>query len=424
MTIFLKNTTYIDSETLSFKKGIIKVEDGLDGKISFVDKIADEKSADRIIDCTGKLVTKSFGCAHHHAYSALARGMNPPRENPENFYEVLNYIWWNLDKSLDPEIIRASALSTAIFCAKNGVTFVIDHHASPYSIDNSLSIIAESFEKIGISHLLCYEISDRDGFDIAERGLQETEEYLKKNQGLVGLHAGFTVGEKTMRKAALLAEKYETGIHIHTAEDALDQEISEKDYGKRLIERFLDYGFLENSKTILAHCLHLDENERNILATSKCWIAENVESNMNNNVGFFSGKNLSRVMLGTDGMHSDMLRSAKSAFLVGNVFESLTISDTYSRFRNIHKYLSVSKFSGDSENNLVILDYNSPTEVNENNFLAHFLYGIDSSHVESVISNGRLIVEKRTLLTADESEILLFSREMGRKLWDIMSRRQ
>ncbi len=145
---------------------------------------------------------------------------------------------------------------------------------------------------------------------------------------------------------------------------------------------------------------------------------------MNNNVGFFSGKNLSRVMLGTDGMHSDMLRSAKSAFLVGNVFESLTISDTYSRFRNIHKYLSVSKFSGDSENNLVILDYNSPTEVNENNFLAHFLYGIDSSHVESVISNGRLIVEKRTLLTADESEILLFSREMGRKLWDIMSRRQ
>jgi cytosine/adenosine deaminase-related metal-dependent hydrolase len=123
------------------------------------------------------------------------------------------------------------------------------------------------------------------------------------------------------------------------------------------------------------------------------------------------------VILGTDGMHSDMLRSAKAAFLTGQATEGLGMDAVYKRFRKVHDYIRENGFSGDGDNNLVILDYDSPTDINAGNFLGHFVYGIDARHVESVIAGGRLIVENRRLLTADEDEILAFSREMGRKLW-------
>ncbi len=128
--ILLKNATYIDWKTLEFKNTNILVEEGLKGKIQFIDNTESFKE-DETIDCKGKLVTKSFGVGHHHVYSALARGMGAPKKNPENFYEILEYVWWTLDKALDKDMIEASALTTAIACAKAGSTFVIDHHASP-----------------------------------------------------------------------------------------------------------------------------------------------------------------------------------------------------------------------------------------------------------------------------------------------------
>jgi len=120
-------------------------------------------------------------------------------------------------------MIEASALATAMACAKAGATFVIDHHASPNFINRSLEVISNAFEKVGISNLLCYEITDRDGKEKATQGLDETENYLKENQGLVGLHASFTVGDSTLKKAAELMEKANSGIHIHVAEDLYDQ---------------------------------------------------------------------------------------------------------------------------------------------------------------------------------------------------------
>ncbi len=423
MALYLKNSTYVDWETLELKKTSIKVHEGPKGKIEFTTKFAGEE-ADTVLDCTGKLVMKSFGCGHHHVYSALARGMGAPKKIPANFHEVLQYIWWSLDKCLDLKMIEASALSTALYCAKNGVTFVIDHHASPFAIENSLETIAAAFDKVGVSHLLCYEISDRDGLIPQQKGLEETENYLKnKNQALVGLHASFTVGDDLLKQAVILAEKYNSGIHVHIAEDQIDQDYCLRDHGQRVIQRFSRAGVLAFPKTIMVHCLHLDPEERNLLQESPVYVAQNTESNLNNNVGIFNSGGLGdNIMLGTDGMHSDMLRSAKAAYLVGQGAAGGGISPggIYQRFRKVHHYLKENHFTGDGENNLVILDYDSPTEIHQENFTGHFVYGIDSRHVESVISNGRLIVENRKILTVNEDEILQFSREMGNKLWEKM----
>jgi len=416
MAIILKNTTYIDWKTLEFKPTNIIVEKGLHGKMQFVDN--EYLPNCETLDCKGKLVTKAFAVGHHHVYSALARGMPAPKKSPINFNEILQYIWWTLDKALDKDMIEASALSTAIACVKAGSTFVIDHHASPNFIKGSLNIIAEAFDKVGVSHLLCYEITDRDGQEKAEKGLAETENYLKNNQGLVGLHASFTLGDKTLKKAADLMQKCNSGIHIHVAEDLYDQQHSVKNYGKRVIERLNDFGALSSSKTILGHCLHINDNERNIIKnSSKAFIVQNTESNLNN-VGYFNSKGLGdNIMFGTDGMHSDMIRSTQAAFFVGQEFDNINFQSAYQRFRKVHEYLEINNFKGDGENNLVVLDYPTPTPINQENFLGHFIYGLSSNHVQHVISNGKLIVKDKQIQTVNEQEILGFAKEQALRLW-------
>ena len=422
MTLYLKNATYIDWNTLDFHSTHLAVAPGAEGGIEMLDSLPSKSELnddDSILDCRNRLVTKSFVCGHHHIYSALARGMPPPSKIPQNFPEILEYIWWHVDKTLDKEMIEASALVSALYCLKNGVTFVIDHHASPFAIPGSLETIAAAFDRVGVSHLLCYEMSDRDGDGPREQGLQETADYLMSGrQGHVGLHASFTVGHELLQKAVALAHKHNTGIHVHVAEDRADQEACRKDYDQRVLERFRDAGLMDLRKSILAHCIHLDDAEKELLRNSGVWVVQNVESNQNNNVGLANCAQLGEhIMLGTDGMHSDMLRSAKAAFLSGQAVEGIDYDGIYGRFRNAHTYIQNSGFSGDGDNNLVILDYNAPTDINADNFLGHFVYGLDSSHVDSVVSCGKLVVKNRKLLTVDEDEILAFSREMGNKLW-------
>ncbi len=420
MSLILKNTTFINWETLAFSHAHLKVEEGHEGLITPYNDFGQMNISpeDELIDCEGKLVTKSFAVGHHHAYSALARGMPPPKKSPKNFLEILKYIWWNLDKALDKESIEASALATAIACAKAGATFVIDHHASPNFIEGSLDVIAGAFEKVGVSHLLCYEISDRDGQDKTEKALAETESFLQSRQGLVGLHASFTVSDNTLKKAVGLMRKYNSGIHIHVAEDEYDQQQCVKNHGKRVVERLHDFGVLESSKTILAHCLHINETEREVVKNSKACVVQNTESNLNNNVGFFNSRDLGkRIMLGTDGMHSDMIRSAQAAYFVGQSKDEIDFQVAYDRFVMVHNYLASNMFSGDGENNLVVLDYDAPTEINQNNFLGHFIFGFSSNNVQHVISDGRLIVKNRKVLHVDEKDVTAFARDQSKRLW-------
>jgi putative selenium metabolism protein SsnA len=425
MTLYLKDAMFLDWQSLEVQRTHLAIEQGFKNGISLLktmplaEALAPE---DRVIDCAGKLVTKSFGCGHHHVYSTLARGMPAPREIPTNFTEILQYVWWHIDKRLDLEMIEASALASAMYCAKSGVTFVIDHHASPMAIKGSLSTIAKAFDRVGIAHMLCYEISDRDGQGPREEGLAETEVYLAEGHpGHVGLHASFTVGDDLLEKAVELAHKHDSGLHVHVAEDQADQEDALAKYGKRVVKRLAQAGALELKKSILAHCIHLSDREKELLRESGVWVVQNVESNQNNNVGVTGYAAITdNVMLGTDGMHCDMLRSAKAAFLAGQATEDIGFDEIYRRFRNVHRYAQAFGFRGEADDSLVIFDYDSPTEVTSDNFLGHFVYGLDARHVETVICQGKVIVEDGRMVQVDENEVLTFAREMGKKLWDRM----
>jgi len=426
MTLYLQNTQYIDAQTLNVSSTHLAVEQGAGGSVVKIDQIplpGDRQPGDRIIDCRGRFVTRSFGCGHHHIYSALCRGMPAPPQIPTNFVEVLEYIWWRVDARLDLPMVEASALAAGLQMARRGVTFCIDHHASPLHVEGSLETVAKAFERCGIGHLMCHESSDRNGREAAEKSLAEHDSYLSSGRpGLIGLHASFTVGDELLAQSVELARKHDTGLHIHVAEDLADEVHCEKTYTRRVAERLRDMGGLESSKTILGHCLHCNDEERRIIADSGVWVVSNVESNQNNNVGLTDYDWLDNIMLGTDGMHNDMLRSAKAHHLVCSTTGGIGYDEVYRRFRNVHNYLAQFEGVGDGENNLVILDYDTPTELNSDNFYGHFLFGLEALHVESVIARGQVIVENHKSTLVDEEEILGYAREQGLRLWEALQK--
>ncbi len=417
--LYLKNGTFIDHKTLEFSGGNFIVEKGADGKVIPVNSIPPDVE---ILDCKGKYITKSFVNSHHHIYSALAVGMPAPAKQPANFLEILKYIWWKLDRSLTAEMIEVSTMVTAAASIRNGVTFIIDHHSSPTAVKGSLDNIGRSIQKAGISSSLCYELSDRDGERAVNEALEETEIFLNSGrEGLVGLHASFTVSDKLLKEAVLLAERYGKGIHVHAAEDQIDQEITIEKYGKRVIKRLSDLGALSLNGSLLAHCIHIDENERDLLADSDAWVIQNSDSNMNNGVGIFNPEKLESVsLLGTDGMNSDMMGSLRSAWLTGNLSGVNSPELIYNRLRNSHNYLKSIRAAGDGENNLIVLNYNPVTEMNNENFCGHLLYGMSRCNIDSVISDGEIIMREKKLLTIDESSILKRSSELSKALWERM----
>ncbi|PKP02663.1 MAG: amidohydrolase [Bacteroidetes bacterium HGW-Bacteroidetes-6] len=416
--ILLKNATYIHPDSFEISEGHMLIAEKWGGGFSFV---TDETTADKIIDCKGKIVTQAFVNGHHHVYSALARGMNAPKKIPQNFSETLEYVWWTLDQCLDKDMIRLSALTTAMACAKHGCTFAIDHHASPNMLKGSLEIIAQAFDEVGVGHLLCYEITDRYGEAKTAESLEESDEYLNNRPGLVGMHASFTVNEDTLLKAIAIARKHNTGIHIHVAEDPIDEKLTREKYGFSVMERLRRAGALELNHNIFGHGIHLDDAERELVLNSNSWMAVNADSNLNNKVGFFTTKGLGdRIMLGTDGMHSDMIKSAQTAFFAGQNFDSVDMGDIYTRLRNAGKYIQGMEIAYGS-NNLIVLDYDSPTPVTRNNFMGHFFFGLEGRHVLHTISNGKLIYSEGKILTIDEDVVLSESRQAALRLWEKMS---
>lgn len=422
MSLYLTAATFLDPEQEQPAQGTLRITKGDAGVVEVVPGPPSSPGPDdTILDCSGQIVVPAFGCGHHHAYSALARGMPGPSRTPLSFSEILELVWWRLDRALDHEMIEACALVTALECARCGVTFVIDHHSSPNAVRGALPILASAFESVGVRLLPCVELSDRDGEAAREAGLEETRAYLETGRpALVGLHASFTVGEELLQRSVALARRFGAGVHLHVAEDPVDQEITVRDHGVRVVERLGDVGALELPGTILAHCLHLDDRERGLIADSPVWVVQNSESNLNNAVGTFDARRLGdRIMLGTDGLHSDMIRSARAAYLVGQQVDGPSPRAILERLQAVHRYAA--EVGLGSRNDLVVLEYDPPTPVNHENWPGHLVFGLSSRHVRHVVSAGRLIVRDRRSTRLDESAVLSAARRQAARLWSRLS---
>ncbi|MCE1247998.1 MAG: putative aminohydrolase SsnA [Firmicutes bacterium] len=425
-----------------FPCGAIYTEDGIIRDVGENTEIQDKYPNTDFEDMKGLLVIPGNIIGHTHLYSSFARGMGLKDEAPANFVEILERLWWRLDKVLTDEDNYYSAMVALIQCIKYGSTTIIDHHASPGAIDGSLDVLAKAVFESGIRASLCYEVTDRGGEAEALAGIKENIRFLKKCQdystsfvkGALGLHASFTVSDKTLEKC--LEEAQAVGspvLHIHVEEDFADRKDSEEKYGVPVISRLQKMG--ATKLPILAvHCVHLADEEFGILKNEGINVVHNPSSNMNNAVGVANVLKMMdmgiNVGLGTDGMTADYFQEMKVLPLLHKIHARDPRTYSFDRlyqtiFLNNRKVCdlfwknaAMGAIEPGAYADVVGLDYDPPTPMSADNFLGHCLFGMNSSMVDTTIVNGQPLMRNRKLVHLDEERIMARSRELAKKMWE------
>ncbi|HVJ06632.1 MAG TPA: putative aminohydrolase SsnA [Candidatus Saccharimonadales bacterium] len=416
--------------------GCVAISDGLIAEVGATPELRRRHADAKFIDARGRVIMPGLINTHMHLYSTFARGMALKDDAPENFRQILERLWWRLDKVLNLEDVYYSAMVPLIDCIKNGTTTIFDHHASPGAISGSLFRIADATRETGVRSCLAYEVSDRDGTQVANDGIEENRAFLQHCKsagddalrGLFGLHASFTLSDTTLEHCVDVAAG--DGFHVHTAEGPEDLARCQSEHGKRIVERFDDFGIL-GSKTIAVHCVHVDENEIGRLRESKTNVVHNPESNMANAVGCapvldMLGKGV-RVGLGTDGYTCDMFESLK----VANILHKHQMSQPSAAWAEPPAMLfrenaaiasecfgrTVGKLIPGAHADLIIVDYNPPTPLCASNIYSHILFGMTGRAVDTTIIGGKVLMRERKLLAIDEEEITAKARCCAAKMW-------
>jgi putative selenium metabolism protein SsnA len=391
-----------------------------------------------MVDARGGVIMPGFINAHMHLYSTFACGIALKDEAPSNFVEILERLWWRLDKALTIEGVQYSALVALCRCLRAGTTTIIDHHASPSAVRGSLDTIAKAAGEVGVRSCLCYELSDRDGPAVAREGIEENVSFIKACSekqdtmvsGLFGLHASMTIGAETLGAAVEAARGLDTGFHIHTSESRFDPEDSLAKYGKRVVGRLSDAGVL-GGKTICVHCIHLDDGEVALLRDTGTVAVHNPQSNMNNAVGAADVLGMMErgvlLGLGTDGMTANMLEELRAANLIHKHVKGdprvAFLEATKMLIENNARIASrcfgqpIGALAPGHLADVIVLDYDPPTPLREDNFLGHLVFGLPTARVRTVIVDGRLRMDDGGIAGVDEKEVAAKSREQAAAMW-------
>ena len=419
------------------ENGAVAIEGTKIAAVGETEAIKKQYGDAEFIDAKGGVIMPAFINTHEHIYSAMARGLSIKGYNPKGFLDILDGQWWTIDRHLTLEQTKYSAVETLISCIRNGVTTVFDHHASFGQIGGSLFTIADVAKELGVRACLCYEISDRDGMDKARESVMENAEFIRyalKDDsdmiaGMMGMHAQFTISDATMELAAA-NEPDEVGYHIHVAEGIEDLHDCLKKYGKRIVDRLMDFNIL-GEKTLLGHCIYINPHEMDLIKDTNTMVVHNPESNMGNACGCPPTMELVHrgilTGLGTDGYTHDMLESYK----VANVLHKHHLCDANAAWGEVPKMLfennaaianryfktPLGVLKEGAAGDVIVVDYNPPTQLDASNINGHILFGMTGRDVVTTVANGRVLMKDREIKVIDVEEAMAKCREESAKLW-------
>jgi putative selenium metabolism protein SsnA len=391
------------------------------------------------LDAAGKIVMPGMICAHTHFYGAFARGMAVPGEPPANFMQILERLWWKVDRALTLADSQYSALVALVDAVRHGTTTLIDHHASPSHIDGSLDALAEAATESGLRVGLCYEVTDRNGPAGAQAGIAENVRFLKRLQAhpdpklgaSFGLHAAFTIGQETLEACLDAAQGLNTGFHIHVAEDRADETYSLDNYALRVAERLAQKGIL-GPKTLVAHAIHVDETELDIFQSTQTKISHQPRSNMNNAVGVAGVERMLdqglTVGLGNDGFYNNMFSEIHTAYLLHRISQGdprvmpgdrlMTMAFNHNAaIAGLFFPRPVGALTPGAFADIILLDYIPYTPLTGGNYPWQLIFGMDGSHVTHTICGGQMVMKERELLTLDERAIAAHAMELAPAIW-------
>ena len=390
------------------------------------------------VDVEGRVILPGLINCHTHAYSHYARGM-AASEQGTTFTGVLEKLWWKLDRLLEMEDVELNTSTTFLESVRNGVTTVIDHHSSPFAVPGSLQTQAEAARALGVRASLCYETSDRDGQEILAQQIEENVSFMKEVnggdqdliKGLFGIHASFTVSQDTLERcAAALKDAGQSGFHVHTAEGPEDEPNSEGVCGKRIVDRFNDFGML-GDQTILVHCVHLNEAEMDLIKETDTSVVTNPHSNMGNAVGTTKVTEMMRkgirIGLGTDAYLADMLQSASVVKIaqsnrlldptVGFMEAATTLFQNNPAICGKYWKKPLGVLKAGAYADIITQSYVPQTPMDGSNAFGHLLFGMTGALTNDTMVAGQWLMRDRKIVTVDEERILARSRERAPRIW-------
>lgn len=433
MPMLLKNALLFDLDPIQVEPGSLLIDGStISLRIAGTQRVPDLPPDTEVIDCQGAVVMPGLVNGHTHLYSALAVGMPAPPWTPKNFLEILQLVWWRLDRALDPESNELSAAIGALDAVRCGTTTLIDHHASPNSIPNSLDRIESGINRVGLRGVLCYEVTDRNGLPGRDAGLAENRRYLAKYAsrtdgrfaGLVGAHASFTLADDVLAELSRMAETYSTGVHIHVAEDPCDESACRAEHQISLIDRLDRHGLLTPS-SVFAHGTHLTDAAVARINAAGLTMAHNTRSNMNNAVGYAPiGKLKVPVMLGTDGIGSDLFAEAKTAWFKSRdaragISPMDVVAMLVASARRASQSLGVQlgKLHPGAAADVVVTDYLPFTPIDSANAVGHLIFALAARDVRHVMVAGEWVLRDRHATRCDETEVRRNAKEATAALW-------
>jgi len=434
-TVF-RNATLVQLDPPRVERGDLRQQDGR--IVALGGDVAGEPH-DETVDCDGAVLMPGLVNGHTHLYSALAVGMPAPPKSPTNFHEILRYVWWRLDRAHDPASVRTSGLIGALSAVRSGTTTLIDHHASPDAIDGSLSVLEEGIAAVGCRAVLCYETTCRNRPTEAREGLAENERYIRvcqeradgKFAALVGAHASFTLDEQALAGCVDLARRLGVGVHIHAAEDPVDERLTRQLFGSGLLDRFQRHGLLDLPGAILAHGTHFADAEVARINEHQATItmAHNPRSNMNNGVGYAAVVRFARPpMLGTDGIGADMFNEGRTALFKSHdaqraiAFDGpLVMLGAAARRASESLGVKLGVLEVGAAADLVLTNYRPATPLSAENLAGHFLFGMGPEQVRDVMIDGWWALRGGKIVTFDEVAARAEAVEVSRGLHERMA---
>ena len=418
--------------------GCVAIQDGLIVAVGPTAELQAAHPGAKFIDARGRVIMPGLINTHTHLYSAFARGMTLKDDAPGNFTQILERLWWRLDKALTLDDVYWSAMVGRIASIRNGVTTIFDHHASPGAVPGSLHRIAEAARQTGLRSCLCYEVSDRDGAEVAHQGIEENRAFLQyckdtgdgRLRGLFGMHASFTLSDRTLDQCGQVGADLDAGFHVHTAEAASDAESCRREHGMSIVQRWIYFGILK-ATTLLAHCVHIDDHDIDALHASRTNVVHNPQSNMGNAVGCAPVLEMMRcgvrVGLGTDGYTADMFESMKAAGLqqkdhagdarVAWAEPPQMLFHENGRIASECFGSPVGQLVPGAHADIILVNYDPPTPMNAANLDGHVHFGFTGGAVETVLIGGRIVMDSRQLLDLDEQEVMAKSRAAAAEMW-------
>lgn len=425
----------MDKDRHIYKKGSVAIEDG---KIKAVGRVKEKEKPDEIIDARGKIVMPGLICSHTHMYGMLLRGAPLKIESPTDFHQILERVWWPMDETMTKRDAYASTLISCLEFIKTGTTFFADTYSGPHSIAGVLDRIASTVKESGLRGLISFEATERHTHAQGASGMRENVRFIKKIKkkrrsrvgGMVSIHASFTVSDELLQYGRKVASQYKVPITIHTSEGLIDPYHNLERYGKRTVERFYDIGLL-GSDVVLAHCVHVNDDELALIKKTGAKVAHNPMSNMLNAVGVAPVVKMQMmdipVGLGNDGYIFDGFENIRAAFLLHKLalrdprvitpMEALEMAT----IRGAELYGLENKLGsiepGKLGDIIIINPSLAPTPLRSESVVGHIVNTVDGDDVETVIVNGHIVMRNRKVLTLDEEDVVETSRKSGERLW-------